>query len=168
MNMKPDEFLEVCYAEKLCDPIAWFNHARALIGTARIAKERAEVIIDYKEKSELENVCSMLYGLAIENILKATWIYQKYGAAHQEEWEPSSKFPTEIKTHDLTKLAGMVDTAIENKYKTSLKLLSESAVWAGRYPCSVQGEGTTFHVPSIHDDAEEIYSNLRKIFTISS
>ncbi len=167
--MDATEIIQGMFAERLCNPLSWFGHSRALIGSARISKEQAKDLISPLEKSELENVCSLLYGLALENLFKAVWIYLKYGAAHHEDWLPEAKFPKEIKTHDLVKLAAMVDPDLAQQYEGSLSLLSEAAIWAGRYPCSINGEeGTILRMPSIHDDAEEIYAKYRKLFTISS
>ena len=164
-----DEIIAVMFAERLCDPLSWFGHARALIGSARISKEQARLIIHPSEQSELENVCSLLYGLALENLFKALWIYKKHGSRHYDDWQPEAKFPKEIKTHDLVKLASLIDPELAINYKDSLYLLSESAIWAGRYPCSINGEeGTIVRMSRIHDDAEEIYAKHRKIFTISS
>jgi hypothetical protein len=169
LEMDTSDFTESVYAERLCNPLSWFEHARALIATARIAKQQAAVLVNIPEKSELENVCSMLYGLAIENLFKAVWVLNEFGSPHDEGRLPVSEFPSKIKTHDLVKLAAMVDKKTSEQYRDSLSLLSGAAIWAGRYPCSIQGkEGTIFRMSAIHDDAELIYDKFRKYFTISS
>jgi hypothetical protein len=111
----------------------------------------------------------MLYGLAIENLFKAVWILRKHGAPHSDDWILDDEFPQELKTHDLVALAKLVDEGIVKKYKDSLSLLSEAAIWSGRYPCSIKGdEGAIAHIPAIHDDAEKIYKHFSKHFTITS
>ena len=166
--MEPSDVIDSMFAERLCNPLSWFEHSRALIASARISKEQAAILINPLEKSELENVCSMLYGLTIENLFKAVWILNKYGPPHDENWLPEADFPKEIKTHDLVKLAEKINKKLAVEYKDSLSLLSEAIIWSGRYPCSIQGkEGTIVRMHSIHDDAESIYDKYRKYFTIS-
>ncbi|WP_032095870.1 MULTISPECIES: hypothetical protein [unclassified Alteromonas] len=167
--MNFDDVIKNMFAERLFDPLAWFAHSRALVGSARISKEQADKLISPLEKSELENVCSLLYGLALENLFKAVWVYQKFGSLSYESPLPNPEFPNQIKTHDLLKLAKLVDSELATKYEMSLKLLTEATTWAGRYPCSIKGdEGTIIRMPSIHNHAEEMYAKHRKIFTISS
>ena len=167
--MDESDMIEEMFAERVCDPLSWFEHSRALIASARICKERADELIHLVEKAELEKICSMLYGLAIENLFKAVWIYRKFGSPHYESWEPVAEFPKEIKTHDLVKLAEKIDESLVDKYEDCLTLLSQAATWSGRYPCSIDGrEGSIIRMPSIHDDAEKIYARYRKYFTISS
>jgi hypothetical protein len=128
MDVTPEEvedFVNGQFAQKLCDATAWFGHARALIASARISKESAAVLISHTEKSELENVCSFLYGLALENLFKAIWIHRKFGSPWEEDWLPQTKFPKEIQTHDLKKLAEKVDPKLVEKYDFSLELLTE-------------------------------------------
>ena len=166
-----EDFDEVAYmfAQRVSNPLEWFEHARALIGTARIAKKEADVLINLQEKVALENVCSLLYGLALENLFKAIWILKEYGSPFNETWLPKAKFPKAIRTHDLNMLAKKIDKELVEKYEYSLSLLTEAIIWSGRYPCSIHGkEGTIVIDASIHDDAEKIYSKYRKFFTISS
>jgi hypothetical protein len=82
----------------------------------------------------------MLYGLAIENLFKAIWVYRKFGASHTESWGPVANFPKELKTHDLVKLANKVDPTLVEKYKDALSLLTETTTWSGRYPCSTKSK----------------------------
>lgn len=48
-----EEFINGSFAHKLCDATAWFEHARALIASARISKESANRLINRTEKHEL-------------------------------------------------------------------------------------------------------------------
>ena len=163
-----DDFIDSSFAHKLCDATAWFEHARALIASARISKDSATKLISRTEKNELENVCSLLYGLALENLFKAIWIYKEFGTPHASDWEPVAKFPAEIKTHNLLKLANQIDPKLAEKYEFSLELLTESVTWAGRYPCELKaGAGIYISYPEMHSHAEEIYAKYRTLFTIS-
>jgi hypothetical protein len=163
------DFVKSIFAGRVSDPLAWFSHSRSLTASARLLKERANLIVDLMEKSRLEMVCSMLYGLAIENLFKAMLMYRKRGSPHLDNWTPIDEFPSELKTHNLIDLAKMVDETIATKYEASLYLLTEAAIWSGRYPCSIKGEeGGTIIDPSVHEDAEQIYKLFSKYFTMSS
>ncbi len=164
-----EDIVRGMHASRLCNPIEWFDHSRALIAAARSAKERADILIDISEKNDLLNVVSMLYGFAIENLFKAIWIYKKYGSPDSIKQSYDHKFPDEIKTHDLNKLAKLVNENIAVEYQLALELLTESTIWAGRYPCSIRGDdGIFFRNPSTIDDAEKIYAYYSKFFTIGS
>ena len=158
------DFIEEMFSERVCNPLEWFKHSRS-----RSTRERAEVLIDVLEKSDLENVATMLYGFSLENLFKAIWTLKRFGSPHQEGWEPVSVFPPELKTHDLVKLAAMIDPEIVNDYELSLSMLSDASTWSGRYPCSLHGkEGTMVRWPKINDDAEAIFKEHAKPFTTIS
>ncbi len=161
--------IEEIFAGRVSNPIEWFKHSRSLLAAARATRERAEVLIDVLEKSDLENVATMLYGFSLENLFKAIWTLNKFGSPHQESWEPLAVFPPELKTHDLVKLAAMVDPKILNEYELSLSMLSDASTWSGRYPCSLHGkEGSLVRWPKINDDAETIFKKHCKPFTTIS
>ena len=163
------EMDEAHYAENLCNAVNWFEHSRALIATARITREKSEKLINFPEKRALENVCTLLYGLALENIFKAHWIFKKYGAPHNPNWTPECKFPQEIKTHNLKKLAALISLENSKKYEYTLDFLTSSATWSGRYPCSLEpNDKGLFHLPETFDEAEAIYREMKEIFTISN
>jgi hypothetical protein len=161
--------IEEIFALKVCDPLEWFKHARSLLAAARSTIERAKILIDPWERSDLENVACMLYGFSLENLLKAKWVLNKYGPAHETTWRPEAKFPVELKTHDLTRLAGLVDPSLVNDYKLSLEVMSDTATWSGRYPCSVTGKegGSIRYAPAI-EDAEAIFKRCSREFTALS
>jgi len=161
--------VELMFAERVSNPLAWFKHARSLLAAARSTQERAEILIDPWEKMSLEHVATMLYGFSIENLFKAIWIFNKFGAPYGEAWEPLAEFPAELKTHDLLRLAQLMDHSFPKKYELSLSLLSEAATWSGRYPCSLKGdEGTIVHMPQVNEDAEAIFRRYSKRFTTIS
>jgi hypothetical protein len=163
------DFIEEMFAERVSNPLEWFKHSRSLLAAARSTRERAEVLIDALEKSDLENVATMLYGFSLENLFKAIWTLKKFGSPHQEGWGPLAVFPPELKTHDLVKLAAMVDPEIVNDYELSLSMLSDATTWSGRYPCSLHGkEGTMVRWLKINDDAEAIFKKHSKPFTTIS
>lgn len=161
--------IEEMFAERVGNPLEWFKHSRSLLAAARSTRERAEILIDAIEKSDLENVATMLYGFSLENLFKAIWTLKKLGPPHDENWQPSANFPSELKTHDLVKLAGLIDTDLVKDYELSLTMLSDASTWSGRYPCSLRGdEGTRVRWPKINDDAEAIFKKYCKPFTTIS
>jgi len=168
MNME-SEIIERMFAERVSNPLKWFNHSRSLIAAARSTRERAEILIDIREELDLKNVATMLYGFSLENLFKAIWILKKFGSPHKEGWKPQAEFPRELKTHDLVKLAAMIDANLVKDYELSLSMLSDASTWSGRYPCSLQGdEGTIGSWPEINDDAEAIFKTYSRPFTIIS
>jgi hypothetical protein len=171
MNYSDDdirEWNESRYAQQVSDPIEWFDRSRALIATARITRRQADKLISRTEQRALNNVCAMLYGLSLENLFKAHWFLNKHGAPHLPTWEPEVKFPNEIKTHNLVKLAGMIHLNLTDKRRHILVYLSEAATWSGRYPCSLSADDPgTFLLPSTFDVAEKIYRKLKENFTLS-
>ena len=170
-EMSENSFDEVAamFAGRVSNPLEWFKHSRSLLAAARSARERAEILIDPWEKSDLEHVATMLYGFCIENLFKAIWTFKKFGAPYGESWEPMPEFPTELKTHDLVKLAKLVDERLPERYELSLSLLSEAATWSGRYPCSIKGdEGTICRMPQVNQDAEAIFKQYSRPFTTIS
>jgi hypothetical protein len=169
MTKREREIIEGMFAYRVSNPIEWFKHARSLLAAARSTKERAEVLIDVREKSDLENVATMLYGFSLENLFKAIWILNKFGSPYDADWCPVAEFPKELKTHDLVKLASLIDDRLAKKYDFSLTILTDTTTWAGRYPCSTTGdEGSIGRFPQANQDAEEIFKKYSRSFTAIS
>ena len=157
------------FAERVSNPLAWFKHSRSLLAAARSTQERAEVLIDVWEKSDLENVASMLYGFSLENLFKAIWTLNKFGPPFDENWMPKAEFPKELKTHNLVDLAKLIDSELADEYEFSLSILSDTTTWSGRYPCSLKGdEGTIGRWSQVNIDAELIFKKYCKPFTTIS
>ena len=167
MDTEERDFVSEMFAERVSNPLEWFKHSRSLLAAARSTKERAGILIDLWEKSDLDNVATMLYGFSLENLFKALWILNKFGAPHSGVWRPVAEFPDELKTHDLTKLSQLINSDIAEKYDTALFILTETTTWAGRYPCSIKGnDGTNARwANKVHDDAEMIFKKYSRPFT---
>jgi hypothetical protein len=166
-NMEDCDPIAEMFAERVSNALEWFKHAQSLIAAARATTERAGLLIDVWGRSDLENVATMLYGFALENLFKATWTYKKFGSPHEEGYRPIAAFPKELKTHDLVQLANLIDPELANKYKFSLELLADAATWSGRYPCSIKGdEGSIGRFPHVHEDAETIFKMYCKPFSV--
>jgi len=163
------DFCEEMFAERVSNPLEWFGHSRALYAAARSTVERADLIIDRLEKSDLMNVATMLYGFSLENLFKAIWIYDRYGSPYDDNWRPDAEFPNDLKTHDLGKLARLTCSELAREFEFSLSILTQVVTWSGRYPCSLKGdEGTIGRWPQINGDAEKIFTICSKRFTIGS
>jgi len=169
MSIEERDVVSEMFAERVSNPLAWFKHARSLLAAARSTRERAEILIDVWEKSDLENVATMLYGFSLENLFKAIWTLNKFGSPHDEDWCPIPEFPKELKTHDLVQLSKLIDDGLAKKYEFSLSILSDTTIWSGRYPCSIKGdEGSIGRWPQVNDDAESIFKQYSKPFTTIS
>lgn len=167
--MAERDYVDEMFAGRVSSALEWFKHARSLLAAARSTSERAELLIDLWERADLNNVATMLYGFALENLFKAKWTLNKFGSPHAENWQPIAEFPKELRTHDLAKLANLIDPNLVTEYGSSLQLLSDAATWSGRYPCSIKGdEGTIVRFPHVNKDAEFIFKNYSKEFTAFS
>ncbi len=165
--MTDEDYVLEYFVNTINNPLEWFRHSKSLLASARATRERSEQLIDVWEKSDLEQVASMLYGFALENLFKAIWVLQHQKEHNVDGKRPITKFPSEIKTHDLVVLANLVEPKLGSEYKESLYLLSEATIWSGRYPCSVNGEeGGRIRLPEINDDAEYIFKKCIKPFTL--
>lgn len=169
MTTKERNIVEDMFARRVSNPLEWFKHSRSLLAAARSTRERAEVLIDTWEKSDLENVATMLYGFSLENLFKAVWTLNKFGSPHEENWHPIAEFPQELRTHDLVKLASLIDSQLAKDFDFSLTILTDTTTWAGRYPCSIKGdEGTIGRFPQVNEDAEIIFKKYSRPFTTIS
>jgi len=116
----------------------------------------------------MERVISMLYGFGLECLFKALIVLADFGDPYSEDWIPKAEFPKKLSTHDLTKLAGMVDPTLPNQYAWALQYFTGACVWMGRYPCSKNGEeGSIVIDPRCFAAAEEIYTRYALRFSIS-
>ena len=164
--MEERDVVAEMFAERVSNPLEWFKHSRSLLAAARSTVERSGLLIDVWEKSDLSNVATMLYGLALENLFKAIWVLNKFGSPHDEGWEPVAEFPKELKTHDLVQLAKIIDPNLAEENELTLSILSDAATWSGRYPCSIKGdEGTIVRWPEVNNTAESIFKKHSKQFT---
>ncbi|HEC74423.1 MAG TPA: hypothetical protein ENI26_08630 [Methylophaga aminisulfidivorans] len=166
MEISDQDFVEGLFAKRVSNPLEWFKHSRSLLAAARSTNERADILIDYWEKSDLENVATMLYGFSLENLFKAIWTFKKFGSPHGENWIPIAEFPKELKTHNLLELARLIDKEVADEYELSLTILQDTTTWAGRYPCSIKGnEGTNIRYSQVNKDAEKIFKKYSRPFT---
>lgn len=136
-------------ANKNC--AAWFVMANSLLHSALSLRT-----ISFKAKIELQDIeggyvepgyrterilkdrlivkqATMLFGFAIENALKGLWI-EKFKIDSET---PVDRLPEKIKNHNLESLAEDVNISLNKNERKVLNQLTESILWAGRYPIPI-------------------------------
>ncbi len=73
----------------------------------------------------------LLYGYALENLLKGIWI------AKDPSLISGSKLNGKLASHDLVRLANQAGFALHVQEEPVAKALSKLSVWAGRYPVAL-------------------------------
>ncbi len=160
--------IERLFAQRVSNPGEWYRRARALFASARASNARAHAQIDIADQSDMDRVTSMLYGLGLECVFKVIVTLRTFGDPHGSNWRPSATFPKDLATHDLQKLAALVDKNLAKDYALTLAYFTDAIVWMGRYPCSKQGqEGSIVVDPRTFNDAEAIYAEYCALFSIS-
>jgi len=166
--MTERDHVQEMFAERVGNAATWFRNSRALFASARASRERCIYAISPIDRMDMDRVVSMLYGFGLECLFKALIVLKDFGDPHDEEWRPEPEFPKKLATHDLEKLAGLVDAELPKRYEWELKYFSEAVIWMGRYPCSKSGEeGSIFIDPRCFSAAEELYEKYSIRFSIS-
>jgi hypothetical protein len=156
------------FAQRVSNPADWYRNARALFAAARASRERYIGAVPPAELMDLDRVISMLYGFGLESLFKAAVVLKDFGDPYHEDWEPEAKFPKKLATHDLVKLAEMVDPELVDSNRWALEYFTEAVVWMGRYPSSKAGdEGAIIIDSNCFKTAEAIYTRLSIRFSIS-
>ena len=111
--------------------ISWYNKASDLLGAAgavwlaqdeeysRTAVARLGLVSNYSMKAAVGPVYRMLCGMALELLYKAI-VVAKGGVVET--------------SHDLAALAANAGVEVSENERGLLSILSESVIWAGRYP----------------------------------
>lgn len=166
--MNAREVVKEMFANRVSNPAAWYRNSRALFASARSSHERCSHSIHPLDRMDMDRVTSMLYGFGLECLFKALVVLEDFGDPHSEEWVPESEFPKKLATHDLTRLADLIDPALPIQYEWELQYFTEAAIWMGRYPSSKKGdEGSIVIYPRCFAAAEEIYAKYSLRFSIS-
>ena len=134
------------FSSRLLNVTEWLKKADDLIDTASLLETKVIQVWDDLKSEHLGKEVTpkhkrtgyfgtyfMLMAFAIENILKAK-IISKKRLEFRKFIDQEEKLPTEIKSHDLYKLANILNISLEAGEEGLLRRLSRSAVWAGRYP----------------------------------
>jgi hypothetical protein len=135
-------------------PTFWFSSAQKLMRAAEIVfRDQTDAADEYekaldeasydvestgmaeiKADSPVFRPAELLYGFAIENLLKGLIVADNPGLISQTELDKG------LRTHDLIKLAARAKIALtddETRVATILSLMNE---WAGRYPVAAKVE----------------------------
>jgi hypothetical protein len=151
-----DQVHQTNFASAAFSYTKWIDKAVDLLKTAKKLEPELIDIWDKVEKSFDDDNISipanyyqesyfMIISFAVENILKAKYI-QLYGRQCSEKFYfvmasdlPLNKklkeiFPADLKSHDLYKLAKLVELDLKDNEEDLLRRLSHNATWAGRYP----------------------------------
>lgn len=112
--------LEKCWA-------AMDKEEEALEGVSEVlpGSEEYEIV----QNSFLYKQATLLVAFGIENMLKALWAEQR-----TKQIKASESLPRPIREHDLNELADLTDLQTTPRESDALTVLSEHAIWAGRYP----------------------------------
>lgn len=110
------------FAQRVSDPGAWYRNARALFAAARASKERGSQSIDLRDRVDMDRVTSMLYGFGLECLLKALIVLADFCDPNDEGWCPKAEFPKKLATHNLLRLAEIVDPALPVTFEWELSI----------------------------------------------
>ena len=159
------------YYSKLLDYQQWKLKGEQLVSAAELLEPKIqdywvdlhEWAIKNKPYPEMDDRYNstyfMLMSFAIENLLKALLIKNKYSEIEQE-LRKINRLPAILKSHDLFDLsmkAGLKDFALENE--DYLKRLTRSALWYGRYPTSKDPSSMEVVVYSEYQDEPILLSS---------
>lgn len=128
--------------------IKWIDKARNLYECAKkLEPEVLRVWESYRAKSRSEDArllpdhfqgaFFMLMAYAIENLLKAAAV-ASHSQRYKADFRAKKKFPRELRSHDLVKLAQFLDLKFSQDEEDLLRRLTRSAVWYGRYPAPLE------------------------------
>ena len=79
----------------------------------------------------------MLAAYSCENLLKAALIMRNV-VRYKDEFQQTKRFPKDLQSHDLFKLAQKAGVALTASEEGILRRLTRSAVWSGRYPVPIK------------------------------
>jgi hypothetical protein len=122
----------------------WMAKARSLFEAAKKLEPnidrvwqsyelRSAKLVTPLEPDHFTGAYFMLVAFAVENLLKAAAISKKF-VAYRDNFRAKLKFPRELQSHDLLRLAEFVGLGLGKGEEDLLRRLTRSAVWFGRYP----------------------------------
>lgn len=132
------------YKAKAFDEDSWLECAVNLLETAKLLEPKiGELWENYRAHLKDRNVVLkqdhyngpyfMLIAYAIGNLLKAA-IVRSGAVPRAARFEVDSKFPKELKGHNLLDLAEAAGVPIGLEDEDLLRRLTRNAIWSGRYP----------------------------------
>lgn len=132
------------YESKAFWYVHWISKARDLYESARMLEPALEAIWDsYRSRAQntgttilpdyYNGTYFMLISFAFENLLKAALV-SRNSFQYKQQFRLTGKFPSELKGHDLLKLARLLNLTILQQEEDLLRRLTRGATWFGRYP----------------------------------
>jgi hypothetical protein len=128
--------------------LQWMAKARSLFEAAK--KLEADINVVWKsnelrsaklvtplEPDHYQAAYFMLIAFTVENLLKAAAISTR-SLQYKKEFREKLRFPKELRSHDLIRLAERVGLTLEKGEEDLLRRLTRSAVWFGRYPVPLE------------------------------
>lgn len=137
-NKITDEFWAKQYERTAKEPSSWQSSAYQCICAANVLYKRCSVFLEHLISDDDDeddspynypdiSIIMMLYGLALENLLKGLWVIQGLSATE------NGKLSRKIKTHNLQNLFQNVDITITLEERRWLIQL-EKIIKSGKYP----------------------------------
>jgi len=138
--------LAIQFSETLMNSESWVRCAEELETAAGVLEsevrkywdgvrlEEGQVVIQTPSRKNVQGQHLMLVAYAMENYFKALFIHRNKESLRHKL---ISDLPTEISTHNLIKLARVMDIPFEQGEEELLCRLSRYSVWAARYPTPV-------------------------------
>jgi hypothetical protein len=124
--------------------VNWISKARDLFESAKkLEPEVVRVWESYRARAKsfasplvpdhYQGTYFMLLAFAVENLLKASAV-NRNGMEYRDAFRSTLKFPEDLRSHDLVRLAGLVDLSYTPDEEELLRRLTRGATWFGRYP----------------------------------
>ena len=132
------------YQAKAFWDIHWIRKAKDLLESANLIEPKVvELWENYRGNLNGETqehmpdhyigTYFMLIAFAVENLLKAS-IISVNSINYKREFTETFKFPKDLQSHDLVKLAKKAEVGFSRDEEDLLRRLTRSAIWFGRYP----------------------------------
>jgi len=142
--------------------LPWFRKADQLVNSSLLLRQRCILArkkldklmqTDQKEKQiskemEFDLSCyqeaSMLFGLAIENVLKGLWIIINGKKIKND----TKKLEMVLKSHDLLKISEEINLELNDEDEKIMQFFTEYVMWKGRYPIPLDAQQYIEHFES--------------------
>lgn len=138
---KNDDYWETIYSKGVLDPQSWVESALDLVRTLNYLRAPAIAFFTAAAREQalpleqkVQGSYMMIAAFAVENLLKA--IIAKRSSP--QDAAQTATLPSELKTHDVAKLAAIAGVSLTGAGLELLQRLTYFAVWAGRYPAPVR------------------------------
>ncbi|WP_343548012.1 hypothetical protein [Ralstonia sp.] len=136
-----DDYWETIYSKGVLDPQSWVESALDLVRTLNYLRAPAIAFFTAVARGhalpleqKVQGSYMMIAAFAVENLLKAIIAKRTL----PQDAAQTMGLPSELKTHDVVKLADMARVPLTDAGRDLLQRLTYFAVWAGRYPAPVR------------------------------